>query len=662
MNDFLIFLYILITSTVFAFLAYKFLPPGQISVRQKKIVPRTIIIFFFVYYTSIICLNYRFFLTGGDLPIFTEVFKSTLQGKFMLSTVERGSYNFLGHHFSPILIIMVPLYFLWQHPLTLIVIQMVVFMAGAWTLYRLTDYLLEHTFLAAAVTIGYLLAPLQLEDFITGFHMDYFTPAFIVMALYSLFRKKYWLYFLFIFLLLITKLDTFIYAASIGLYALFFRKERKVGIFTVLLVLAYTGICHGMIRPMIMDTASSHHNWISKRYSYLGGDFKSALVTTFFRPLVIVKHFFEYHLSLKLKSLCFILIPVAGLPLVSGGALVMLLPAAAVMLLSSHWSQNSLVYHYAVTIYIFTFVATVIACYRVFKNRSFRWLNAVAAFILVAGVLVHYNFSRWTPAKQFDFSAYTNSVKVATAYRIFKLLPPGSSVTARTGYAAHLLKSHPVETIKYHGKIIPTNTEYILIDDEDRHSEYFFDILYQRKYGVVYYDDCFVLLKKGSHIENNAKAFQDIFSVIEGEHKITKMGEVVNDPDAINTQALLGEEHKDKCAVMAYGPYSKYPQGKYEIRYYLKIADNGIIVPVAKIDITTDGAGTVLAEKEIKGTDFAAADSYQYFALYYDHTNAQAELEFRVHFLDKTDLWLDRVEIYSPAFDLDEFWELNSKE
>lgn len=352
--------------------------------------------------------------------------------------------------------------------------------------------------------------------------MDYFIPAFILFSFYFLCRKKILSYSVFILLLLLCKEDSMIYAAGIGLYALFFQKQRKVGLLTIIFSLLYAGLTLGFLKPLLTGfSADIQHNWIGQRYARLGNDFKSFFSTILFHPIYVIKDFFEYNLQIKARSFCFILVPVGFLPILSGGALIMFIPAVMVMLLSSHWVINSLMYHYSVAIYAFTFIAAVFGSYRlihIFKRQtSIRMTNACASFILIAGFLTHYHFSHWTPAKHFNFKPYFKHEKITDAYRIIEKVPPGESIAARDRYAAHLLGNHPMAVIKAHGNYIPTETEYILLDKQDRNSDDLFRILNEKKYGVFYLDDNFILLKNGYKVGQNNTAIQKLFGA---EHEI----------------------------------------------------------------------------------------------------------------------------------------------
>src|SRR2546430_4711142 len=72
--------------------------------------------------------HWSFHSTGLDLGVFDQVLWNTSQGRFMESTLSLDRcvpHSFFGDHFSPILVALVPLYWVAPHPETLLVVQTV---------------------------------------------------------------------------------------------------------------------------------------------------------------------------------------------------------------------------------------------------------------------------------------------------------------------------------------------------------------------------------------------------------------------------------------------------------------------------------------------------------------------------------------------------------
>jgi uncharacterized membrane protein len=110
--------------------------------------------------------------TGLDLGVFDQVVWNTSQGRFMESTLSLDRctpHSFFGDHFSPILVALVPLYWIAPHPETLLVVQTVALALGAWPVYLLARALLprgiERLIWILAYVLGAPLAFITLYDF-----------------------------------------------------------------------------------------------------------------------------------------------------------------------------------------------------------------------------------------------------------------------------------------------------------------------------------------------------------------------------------------------------------------------------------------------------------------------------------------------------------------
>jgi len=71
---------------------------------------------------------------GFDLGLFNQVFWNTTQGRPFESTMSQAlpiPHSLLGDHFSPVFLLILPFYFAYPHPETLVVIQTLALALGA---------------------------------------------------------------------------------------------------------------------------------------------------------------------------------------------------------------------------------------------------------------------------------------------------------------------------------------------------------------------------------------------------------------------------------------------------------------------------------------------------------------------------------------------------
>jgi hypothetical protein len=124
-----------------------------------------------------------------------------------------------------------------------------------------------------------------------------------------------------------------------------------------------------------------------------------------------------------------------------------------------------------------------------------------------------------------------------------------------------------------------------------------------------------------------------------------EVGRVVQDGDASWGQAMYASPARDSQGALCYGPYATVPEGRHRVLFHLKVGIGEGDRPVAIVDVAADTGKTILARKEITRHDFTAPGRYQVFALDFENPLAQA-LEFRVHFTDAAELWVDNIEAF----------------
>ncbi len=126
----------------------------------------------------------------------------------------------------------------------------------------------------------------------------------------------------------------------------------------------------------------------------------------------------------------------------------------------------------------------------------------------------------------------------------------------------------------------------------------------------------------------------------EAEYSPRRVGEVVEDKMASCDKAVYGSKARTSPGHIVFGPYVSMPVGRYDVSFRLKVGDNTVSDTVAIIDIVTNKGETLLYERRLKGTDFKESRVYQTFSTVLKLLEPR-NLEFRVFFTKKADLWVD---------------------
>lgn len=174
--------------------------------------------------------HYAFMTTAWDLGIYEQVIWSTLNtGRIFWYTVEimiNPSCNFLGIHFSPFLLLVLPAYAISQTTETLLTLQAFFLALGAVPLYKLVAYERGSYKQALVFASIYLAYPPVIGVALFDFHVQAFLP-FLFFSAFYYFRKEEWgKFFFFIILSLMTIEFVPLIVIFFGFYGLWINRKK----------------------------------------------------------------------------------------------------------------------------------------------------------------------------------------------------------------------------------------------------------------------------------------------------------------------------------------------------------------------------------------------------------------------------------------------------
>ena len=364
-----------------------------------------------------------------DLGIFDQAFWHYSRLDVPRSTIV-GLPNELGDHFSPTLLLLVPLYWLWSDPQVLLIAQGILLGAALVPIFlfardrvgRVPAYLLTAAF-------GFFWAVHTAVAF--NFHEVAFAPLLIGLTVLAVDRRDWRSYFLSIFALLLVKENMALLVAAFGGYLLFFRAYRQAAI-TVALGVTWFALVTDVLLPHFSDGDFRHWTYIQ-----FGSDLPEALETMVNDPghifSVLVKP------SAKVTTMLLLFAPFLFLTLFSPMA-ILCVPLLAERMLSINenlWHPDM---HYSLVIAPVIALGAADGLRRVIrlaraKRRAGLVATGAAAVILAANVGVATQFPLSSLA---DPSFYFRSAEDRIVERALTLIPPKVSVTAWTHYVPHL--------------------------------------------------------------------------------------------------------------------------------------------------------------------------------------------------------------------------------
>ncbi len=194
---------------------------------------------------------------GQDLSLFDYAIANTVDGRFMQTIF--GNPHLFGHHFSPILLLLVPLYWIHNGPMTLLLFQVAAVGASAVPFYFIVQWKFNDTRVALLLTVSYLLYRKLTMGLMYDFHMEMMEPLFIFSAFWFAVQKRWGWYFAFLVLAMACKEDVALYLVPLGLFLVWRFQEKRAGWGTVGVCVAWFGVAAGWAVPHYHSAGLPHY-------------------------------------------------------------------------------------------------------------------------------------------------------------------------------------------------------------------------------------------------------------------------------------------------------------------------------------------------------------------------------------------------------------------
>jgi len=422
--------------------------------------------------TFSICLfkYYNFDYTGLDLAIFNQVFYNSSQGDLFAFTIHPTSY--LGDHFTPILLLLLPVYFIFTSPLTLLFLQALFLALASIPLYLIAKKHLNPK-QTLFILILYLFNPLTLNIALFEFHLLPLIPFFILWTFYFYDNNKFKLFIVLACLSLLIREDVSFVIFMFGFIALLDRKRLKWVLTPIIISILYFLTA---LKIVAHFSAAATYKFLIY-YQWLGDSIPDIILNFFPRFPLVLQHVFSlanFELILGLL-LIFIFIPLFRpkyLLLCSGMFMQIILGfASGELILRTHYSSvflTSLI------------IATVFSLKALLNNNKFISLYKKYRdlILLIVFTCLIYNFLILGPLPCFIKNLFINNYQQTTLKNEFvKKIPATAPVITSYDFITHLSSREKIYSLNYvflnrqqynAGEyIVPDNTPYLLINFSD---------------------------------------------------------------------------------------------------------------------------------------------------------------------------------------------------
>lgn len=206
------------------------------------------------------------FYSSYDQGIFNQVFWNSIHGNFFQSTlssqlstnvvhaqeVPAVNYHRLGQHFTPALLLWLPIYYLFPNPATLTVLQAIFITAAGLILYALGRIYLEPA-IALLIAVSFYCANAILGPSLANFHDISQIPLFVFGVLWAMEKRCWWLFWLLAICTLAVREDSGITLFGVGVYLIASRRYPKIGLIICSLSFLYIISLTNLIMPLFSD-------------------------------------------------------------------------------------------------------------------------------------------------------------------------------------------------------------------------------------------------------------------------------------------------------------------------------------------------------------------------------------------------------------------------
>ena len=408
--------------------------------------------------------HFTFNSSSYDLGIFDQAIWQLSRFHFGPATV-RGLPNLFADHFHPLLILISPLYWVWDNVVILLIFQAAVVSLGALPLFWIAKYYLKSRPAAYIIAFSYLLFFGVQNAIYFDFRPETLVAAFFLFAFWFALDKRYLLYSLSIFLLLISKENVAFYVLFLGLYFLIFQRKYLLGAATAAAGLAWGFVTLYFIIPYFNKGAYIYFS----TYSGLGNSTSEILKTIITNPVHTLQVLVTP--ARKIKTILYIFGSGGFLAFLSPSAMFMAIPFIGERFLSSIQNRWLNYYHYDIHLAPLVYIGAVIGIKNILSFVSPKILKFKPIFLLYGLVLLVFLGSFATNLrfnqlhKIFSPAYYKGGERQISDQKAMDLIPARAKVAATNTLVPHL--SHRDDIWDIVSSKGAEKADYVLIDGKD---------------------------------------------------------------------------------------------------------------------------------------------------------------------------------------------------
>ncbi|MFO0862180.1 MAG: DUF2079 domain-containing protein [Candidatus Saccharibacteria bacterium] len=387
----------------------------------------------FGYYVLLQYLLYRKLqIPMLDLGLFNRHMYGLVHSGLSINPLK--GYNLLGDHAHFFLLPLVPLYYLWQAPGFLLVLQALCIVLSGWPIYLIAKHYSSKPQLAAFWLLPYFLFFGFFSALVYSFHDSAAAVLPLAWVLYFLLVSKNYRHLCIgLATLLLFREDMPLVALMVAIYLIIVERKYWLGVAIGFVSALYFAVITKLWLPLFGPS-----------YGYektnFGSGIQDVVKAVFLQPLGVVKAFFLP--SEKLRNMLAMVFSFGGFSIFALEIVILLLPLWLGRFLSTEtWRWGSFE-HYSASQAPILAAASIIGLYRLIQflhknygvNKELLYKIAISSTILLA-FSINIAMHQYAVLKPLSLRFYKLTPTERSARTAFQLIPKNASVGASSAFA-----------------------------------------------------------------------------------------------------------------------------------------------------------------------------------------------------------------------------------
>lgn len=407
-----------------------------------------ILVFFAFIYAFVAVVKHNHFQTGLDFGIYVQTFWSYIH---LLSphVTFYPTYGDLvwADHFTPSLILLAPFYLVWSDPKMLLILQAVLFVLGAYPIYRFSKETLKSEFLSLSIVLSYLLFFGTQFALTFDFHAATYSAIFLPWMFWFMFKSQWKRFIIFFLLTMGAKEDTPLLLSAVSVYLIISRKNVPLGI----TLSAFSFIYFLIVTKYLMPS-----------FSYLSAKtFNTPQLPTNIIdiPLYLINS------PIKIKTIFLSLLSFLFLPLLSGWFFLIAIAHFFINFISKEFTGRwDIFLHYRVHLSSILTFSTILGIKRILdfrmkKERKKVVIKAIGlslvSIIIILDIVLHLPLN-----SLFKPNFYQKEQWMLDNLEVIKKIPENAYLLTQNNLAPHVANR---KNLSYFPKNLP-KADYIFVD------------------------------------------------------------------------------------------------------------------------------------------------------------------------------------------------------